>query len=176
MKLNFLIFAMVLGAMGPGRDAPPPEIPETVPEAAGDARPASPEEVPEAAPQADPRPALREYDAAEVSPGDFLWNARPVVVFADRPDDPSFRRQMQSLRAQPEALAERDVVVVTDTDPAAAGEWRRRLHPRGFSLVIMDKDGQVKQRRPEPWGVREITRTIDRFPQRRQEIRGGAVE
>lgn len=173
MKLNFLIFAMVLGAMGPGRDAPPPEIPETVPEVVEADPPTSPEEMPDAASAT--RPELREYDAAEVAPGDFLWIARPVVVFADRPDDPSFRRQMQSLRDQPEALAERDVVVITDTDPAAASAWRRQLHPRGFSLVIMDKDGQVKQRRPEPWGVREITRTIDRFPQRRQEIRSGAV-
>ncbi len=173
MKLNFLIFAMVLGAMGPGRDAPPPEIPETVPEVVEADPPTSPAEMPDAAPAT--RLELREYDAAEVAPGDFLWIARPVVVFADRPDDPSFRRQMQSLRDQPEALAERDVVVITDTDPAAASAWRRQLHPRGFSLVIMDKDGQVKQRRPEPWGVREITRTIDRFPQRRQEIRSGAV-
>lgn len=175
MKLRFLLFAIILGAMGPGRDAPPP-VPE-VPETASDevVRPMGPEEMPEAVPETGVRVELREYAATEVSPGDFLWTARPVVVFADRPDDPSFVRQMQWLRDQPEALLDRDVVVIADADPAAASEWRRQLHPRGFSLVLIDKDGQVKQRRPAPWGVREITRAIDKFPLRRQEIRAGAL-
>ncbi|MDP5308005.1 DUF4174 domain-containing protein [Paracoccus sp. 2205BS29-5] len=113
---------------------------------------------------------LREFDAAAVAPGDFLWTARPVVVFADTPDDPAFREQMQALRSRPGMLAERDVVVITDADPAAASPWRRQLHPRGFSLVVIDKDGQVKQRKPAPWDVREISRAIDKFPLRRQEI------
>jgi hypothetical protein len=47
---------------------------------------------------------------------------------------------------------------------------RPRLRPRGFSLVLMDKDGEVKRRNPAPWGVREITHAIDRFPLRRQEM------
>ena len=34
----------------------------------------------------------------------------------------------------------------------------------------LDKDGQVKQRRPLPWDVREISRAIDKLPLRRQEI------
>jgi hypothetical protein len=34
----------------------------------------------------------------------------------------------------------------------------------------MDKDGEVKRRNPAPWGVREITHAIDRFPLRRQEM------
>ena len=34
----------------------------------------------------------------------------------------------------------------------------------------MDKDGQVKLRKPFPWDVREISRAIDKFPLRRQEI------
>ena len=31
-----------------------------------------------------------------------------------------------------------------DTDPAAKTEWRQKLRPRGFSLVLMDKDGDGK--------------------------------
>ena len=54
--------------------------------------------------------------------------------------------------------------------PAASSPWRRQLNPRGFSLVMLDKDGQVKQRKPSPWSVREITRAIDKFPLRLQEI------
>lgn len=168
MKLILLIFAMMVAAMGPAREAPPPRI---------EAQPVAPEEVrPPAEPPAEPvskppaRPELRILPAAESDPADFLWKARPVVVFADTPDDPAFREQMQALEAGADALAERDVVVIVDSEPQAASAWRGKLHPRGFSLVIIDKDGQVKQRRPLPWDVREITRAIDRLPLRRQEI------
>lgn len=163
MKLKFLIFVMALAAMGPARDAPPPAVPEA-------ARPMSPEENTAAAPTASETPGLLVYGAAEVEPGDFLWTSRPIVVFSDTPEDPAFRQQMQMLRSRPEFLAERDVVVITDADPAAGSTWRRSMHPRGFSLVIMDKDGQVKLRKPLPWDVREISRAIDKFPLRRQEV------
>ncbi|PZR00496.1 MAG: methylmalonyl-CoA epimerase [Cereibacter sphaeroides] len=109
-------------------------------------------------------------DAATVELGQFLWLKRPLVVFADTPDDPAFQRQMARIMAELPPLEERDVVILTDTDPAARTSVRERLRPRGFSLVIMDKDGEVKRRNPSPWGVREITRAIDRFPLRRQEM------
>lgn len=166
MKLKFLMVAMMLAAMGPAREAPPPAVAP---------QPASPEEV--AAPEPEPaRPELRILSAAETQPADFLWTARPVVVFADTPNDPAFREQMRALEAGGAALIERDVVVIADSDPQANSAWRQQLHPRGFSLVIIDKDGQVKQRRPLPWDVREISRAIDKLPLRRQEIgRAGLV-
>lgn len=37
-------------------------------------------------------------------------------------------------------------------------------------LAIIDKDGGVKQRKPLPWSVREISRAIDKMPTRQQEI------
>ncbi|WP_050526048.1 DUF4174 domain-containing protein [Pseudorhodobacter aquimaris] len=100
---------------------------------------------------------------------EFLWLKRPVVVFADSPNDPSVTTQLEYLAERPEQLAERDVVVIVDTDPAAASPFRQKLRPRGFSLVIMDKDGSVEIRKPRPWDVREITRAIDKFPLARQE-------
>jgi hypothetical protein len=115
-------------------------------------------------------PALP-YDGSEVELSDFLWTHRPVVVFADTPADPAFQRQMELLRERPEALAERDVVVIVDTDPAARSPVRMALRPRGFMLAIIGKDGRVEQRKPSPWDVREISRAIDRTPLRRQEIR-----
>lgn len=114
--------------------------------------------------------ALEVVDAAGVEPGAYLWQARPVVVFADSADDPAFRTQMRIIEAEPAGLVARDVVVITDTDPAANSSWRRSLRPEGFSLVVLDKDGQVKQRKPAPWSVREISRAIDKTPLRRQEI------
>jgi hypothetical protein len=110
-------------------------------------------------------------DGAEVTLSEFLWTARPVIVFANTAEDPSFQRQMDLLRERPDALADRDVVVIVDTDPDALSDLRRNLRPRGFSLVIVDKDGTVVQRKPAPWTVREITHAIDRLPLRRQEIR-----
>lgn len=99
------------------------------------------------------------------------WVARPVVVFADTPNDPRFVQQMEKLNDRPEALLERDVIVMTDTDPDARSELRQALRPRGFMLVLIGKDGQVQLRKPAPWDVRELTRVIDKMPIRQQEVR-----
>ena len=102
--------------------------------------------------------------ASEVVLADLLYLKRPVVVFADNPNDPDFIRQLELLTRDPDGLAERDVVVITDTDPANPSDIRRRLRPRGFSLVIIDKDGKTTLRKPLPWDVREIGNAIDKFP------------
>ncbi len=98
------------------------------------------------------------------------WIARPLVVFADTPNDPRYVQQIARLEAEPEPLAERNVVVLTDTEPTANGPLRQRLRPRGFEVVLIDTDGRVAQRRPLPITVREITHLIDRMPSRRDEI------
>ena len=108
--------------------------------------------------------------ASEVVLADLLYLKRPVVVFADSPADPNFIRQMELLASDPDELAERDVVVITDTDPATPSELRLKLRPRGFSLVLMEKDGKTTLRKPLPWDVREIIRAIDSFPLRRLEV------
>ncbi len=118
-----------------------------------------------------PAPAvIGPIDASATTLEEHLWVKRPLVVFADTPNDPAFQRQMQRILAGIDELARRDVVVITDTDPAARTAVRQKLRPRGFSLVVMDKDGEVKRRNPAPWDVREITNAIDRFPLRRQEL------
>ncbi len=104
---------------------------------------------------------------------DLRWIARPIVVFADTPLDPLFREQMALLAEREEALIDRDVVVIVDTDPDEESDIRRKLRPRGFSIVLIGKDGGVKLRKPFPWDVRELTRTIDKMPLRQQEIRDG---
>jgi hypothetical protein len=110
-------------------------------------------------------------DARDVAISDFHWLARPVVVFADSAADPRYRQQMDLLAARIDDLAERDVVVIVDTDPDGQSDWRRKLRPRGFMLVLIGKDGGVKLRKPFPWDVREISRSIDKMPMRQQEIR-----
>lgn len=108
--------------------------------------------------------AFAPVPAAEVTLADLLYVKRPVVVFADSPNDPNFVRQMELLERDIGDLADRDVVVITDTDPANPSAVRRQLRPRGFSLVIMDKDGKTTLRKPLPWAVREIGNAIDKFP------------
>lgn len=112
----------------------------------------------------------------DVQLSDFQWTHRPVVVFADSPEDPRFHEQLQRLTDGIEALRERDVIVLTDTDPAAKSALRQKLRPRGFMLVLVGKDGGVKLRKPHPWTVRELSRSIDKFPERLREVeerRGG---
>ncbi len=109
--------------------------------------------------------------ASEVTLDDLLWLRRPIVVFADTPADPRFTEQLELLTARPGPLMERDAVIITDTDPAALSSVRAKLRPRGFQLVLIGKDGEVKLRKPFPWDVREITRSIDKWPLRRDELR-----
>ena len=100
---------------------------------------------------------------------ELLWVARPLVIFADTPEDPRFVQQMRMLESDPEPLVERNVVVLSDADPEANGPLRQRLRPRDFGIVLIDVDGTVAQRRPVPTSVREIIGLIDRMPSRREE-------
>ena len=107
--------------------------------------------------------------ADSVALEDFLYLKRPVVVFADTPNDPAFVRQLELIARGAADLAERDVIVVTDTDPKAKTAWREKLRPRGFSLVLMDKDWKPMIRKPLPWDGREVVNSIDKMPIARSE-------
>lgn len=113
----------------------------------------------------------RIFDAREVDLAAFQWIARPVVVFADTPADPRFREQMELLADRSSELAVRDVIVISDTDPSNRSEVRTTLRPRGFMLALIGKDGGVKLRKPFPWDVRELSRSIDKMPLRQEEMR-----
>jgi|AntRauMFilla1563_2_1112583.scaffolds.fasta_scaffold02447_2 hypothetical protein len=110
-------------------------------------------------------------DASGLTLDEFLWTARPLIVFADTPDDPRFVEQMEMLAGRPGPLLERDVVILFDTDPAARSDIRIQLRPRGFMVVVLDKDGAVGLRRPAPRDVRELVRAIDNFQLRQEELR-----
>jgi hypothetical protein len=110
-------------------------------------------------------------DASGLTLDEFLWTARPLIVFADTPDDARFIEQMEMLAGRPGPLLDRDVVILFDTDPAARSDIRMQLRPRGFMVVVLDKDGSVGLRRPAPRDVRELVRAIDNFQLRQEELR-----
>lgn len=102
---------------------------------------------------------------------EYSWVNRPLVVFADSDKDPRFEQQMGYITEGLDELAERDVVVLTDTTPKPLSDLRKELRPRGFMLVLIGKDGNIYLRKPLPWDIREITRAIDKMPLRQQEVR-----
>ncbi len=123
-----------------------------------------------------PAPALEIREAADATLDEFRWRNRLVVVFADTPEDPRFAEQLELLTARPTELIARDVIVLTDTDPDARSPLRLKLRPRGFQLALIGKDGEVELRKPSPWSSRELSRSIDKMPLRKQEIREQKAE
>ena len=118
-----------------------------------------------------PESPLVILDAVDANLSEFKWKKRPVIVFADSSNDPAYIEQMERIAAGTVDLIERDVVVIVDTDPDARSDIRLRMRPRGFMLTLVGKDGNVALRKPFPWSVREITRSIDKMPTRQREIR-----
>ncbi|MEM7271207.1 MAG: DUF4174 domain-containing protein [Pseudomonadota bacterium] len=103
----------------------------------------------------------------------YKWEARPVIIFADSEKDPRFQRQVASLSARSDDMAEREVVILMDTDPDAKSELRQMFRPRDFQILLIGKDGEIKLRRPHPITAEDLNRQIDRMPMRRREMNGG---
>ncbi|NDV01002.1 DUF4174 domain-containing protein [Pseudoroseicyclus tamaricis] len=118
--------------------------------------------------RADP---TRIFSGAEVDVEALQYIARPLVVFADSPFDPNFAQQMELIEDGWNDLVPRDVMVITDTDPAARTPLREIFRPRGFVMILVGKDGRIAQRKPSPWATREMSHAIDKLPLRQQEIR-----
>ena len=119
------------------------------------------------------QPPVEEAGGADLT--QFLWKNRLVIIFADSPGDPRFIEQMALIEARAGDLADRDVVVLTETTPGAdpdkGSALREKFRPRGFMLMLIGKDGNMYLRKPRPWDVREISRSIDKMPIRREELR-----
>ncbi len=109
-------------------------------------------------------------DISQPSLEDLLWVARPVVVFTDTPNDPRLAQQLEMLAEEEAEMEDRDVVILTDVGTDMKSDLRVALRPRGFTFVLIGKDGEVKYRKPRPVTARELERVIDKMPMRRQEI------
>jgi len=111
------------------------------------------------------------FDGAEIDLAELEFIARPLIVFADSPNQPAFIEQVRLIEADIQAMVIRDVILILDTDTTDRSDLRIQLRPRGFSLVLVDKMGRVNMRKAEPWDMREVSRQIDKLPLRIQEIR-----
>lgn len=151
--------------MAPAEAAPVPTAPQQVDPGQGGA----PQDAGRAPAQAGPL-GVGPHAVSSVDWEAQRYHSRPLVIFADSPEHPDFQRQLQLVERDLAALEDRRVVVVLDSDPAAASDWRRRLRPNGFSLVLLDTDLKPVTRKLKPVDMREIGRTIDRLPSRRQEL------
>jgi hypothetical protein len=103
----------------------------------------------------------------DISPSDlssYAGVAKLIVIFADQPDDADFIEQIDILRSRADDLAERNVVLLTDTSPSENGPLREALRPRGFSLILINSTGTLTQRRRTVTDVRILIRQIDEMP------------
>jgi hypothetical protein len=129
-----------------------------------------------AAAQQDGGPDGMIMSADDANLSDFKWKKRVLVVFGESRFEPQYAQQMEYIRERRDALARRDVVVLTDTAADGGSALREELRPHGFMLVLVGKDGNIYLRKPLPWTVREISNSIDKLPIRQKEMReqGGA--
>ena len=111
------------------------------------------------------------FSTSNVDLSDMIWVARPLVIFANSPLDPTFKEQMALLQEGLDVILERDVMIVVDTNPKLKTALRKNLRPKGFVWVLIGKDGSVKLRKPFAWDMRELSRVIDKMPMRQQEIK-----
>ena len=93
---------------------------------------------------------------------DLIWEKRPVLVFSNSHLDPNLKQQIEMFGSDPDALSSRDVTVFVDDKPEPNSNLRKRFRPKGFLIILIGKDGQIKLRKNSPWSARELTRIIDK--------------
>ena len=92
----------------------------------------------------------------------LIWEKRPLLVFSNSHLDPNLKQQIKMFASDPNALLSRDVQVFVDHTPEPNSNLRKRFRPKGFLIILIGKDGQIKLRKNTPWSAREITRVIDK--------------
>ena len=93
---------------------------------------------------------------------DLIWEKRPVLVFSNSHLDPNLKQQIKMFASDPDALSSRDVKVFVDDKAEPNSNLRKRFRPKGFLIILIGKDGQIKLRKNSPWSARELTRIIDK--------------
>ncbi len=114
----------------------------------------------------------------------YIWEKRPLVLFAPDETHPIRAAQSEALENQSDALRERDMVVIevvgqtTRIDGRASPELKADALRRRYGVaageavaLLVGKDGGVKLRQPHALGASTLFETIDAMPMRRHEMR-----
>lgn len=109
--------------------------------------------------------------------------ARPLLVFAPRPDDPRLKIQIRTLQEHAAEAHDRDLLPVAlpynnpsptpaQLSPDDAQAARRRFHvaPGDFAVILLGKDGGSKLRADKPLSMDKLIGTIDAMPMRKEEV------
>lgn len=104
------------------------------------------------------------------------WKKRTLLVVAPSTADPAFRQQQELLSAVPRQLRERDFLVLSVCYDQLGPADRRYLQQKvglktqGFAVVLIGKDGGIKQVETQPLTPAALFGTVDKMPMRRQEM------
>ncbi len=105
------------------------------------------------------------------------WQHRLLLVGAPTAGLAAFQTQKKLLATAAAGLAERDFKVLEvpydQLTPADRQCWTRQLGQplAGFRVVLIGKDGGVKQVSTRPLPPANLFNTVDKMPMRRQEMR-----
>ncbi|MVN76415.1 DUF4174 domain-containing protein [Hymenobacter sp. HMF4947] len=104
------------------------------------------------------------------------WKQRVLLIGAPSATQADFQRQKTLLATEANGLAERDFqvleVLYDQLSPADRQYWQQQLGQAlaGFVVVLVGKDGGVKQTSARPLPPAALFSTVDKMPMRREEM------
>ena len=128
--------------------------------------------------------ALAPAQATAAELGDYLWQSRPLLVFAPTEGDPRLSETMRRIEASRCDFIDRDMVLgrivadgtgtldgqVVDTAQAQRLASEFGIGANGFSVVLIGKDGGEKLRVNDIPDLAAIYAVVDGMPMRGREM------
>jgi hypothetical protein len=105
------------------------------------------------------------------------WKKRVLLVAAPSAEQPDFKTQKAMLTANQAGLTQRDFLVLDVLYNQLSDADRQFLmkkigvQPSGFAVVLIGKDGGVKEKSSRPIQPADLFGTVDKMPMRREEMR-----
>ena len=104
---------------------------------------------------------------------DLRWKERVLLIYAPEGSEKQLARQQELLRSHDAEMVEREVTQIVLRNGAESSKLveRFKLSGRGFTLLLIGKDGGEKLRSHEVVSPDRICRLIDSMPMRQEEMR-----